>query len=86
MKLSREEMIAKVNEKVTDLDLAIELIEDITDSMVEVEGIDSTELDRVRSDLEDMKRKYKERFLKAEEIPEEVVEEKEEKIVDVKEI
>lgn len=80
MKLSKEEMIAKINDKVADVDLAIELIEDITDSM-DAEVVEDTaseelkaELEKVTLELADLKMKYKERFLKSEEMVEEVEE------------
>lgn len=71
-KLSKEELIAKVNEKIENVDLAIELIEDITDSF---ELADTSELDNKISELTDelsnLKEKYKNRFLGIPENPEE---------------
>lgn len=91
MKLSKEELKAKVNELVTDNDTAIQLLEDIEDSM-EVAEVDTTAIDELQAKLNDLQEKYKKRFLegkeeKAEEKEEEKPEElKEEEIVDVKEI
>jgi hypothetical protein len=94
MKLSKEELIAKVNEKIENVDLAIELIEDITDSF---ELADTSELDNkiseLTEELSNLKEKYKNRFLGIPENPEETsgagenVPELETKdVVDIKEI
>lgn len=96
MKLSKEELIAKVNEKVENVDLAIELIEDITDSF---ELADTSELDNKISELTDelsnLKEKYKNRFLGIPENPgelngageaEDVPELETKEVVDIKEI
>lgn len=91
MKLSKEELKAKVNELVTDNDTAIQLLEDIEDSM-EVAEVDTAAIDELQAKLNDLQEKYKKRFLegaeeKTEEKEEEKTEElKEEEIVDVKEI
>ena len=93
MKLSKEELIAKVNEKVENVDLAIELIEDITDSF---ELADTSELDtkitELTEELSNLKEKYKNRFLGIPEEPgepeepENVPELKTKEVVDIKEI
>lgn len=91
MKLSKEELKAKVNELVTDNETAIQLLEDIEDSM-EVAEVDTSKIDELQAKLNDLQEKYKKRFLegaeeKTEEKEEEKTEElKEEEIVDVKEI
>ncbi|MCQ2737368.1 MAG: hypothetical protein MJ224_02050 [archaeon] len=85
-KISKDELITKVNEKISDVDLAIELIEDITDSM---DIPDTTELDNVKAELETLKQKYKDRFMSSNEASEEKEEnpEMEEKeVIDIKEI
>lgn len=99
MKLSKEELIAKVNEKIENVDLAIELIEDITDSMEEV-TVDEAEAKALKDKVEelnwqltDLKERYKNRFLG---IPEEEPGEPEEgenvpeletkDVIDIKEI
>ena len=68
MKLSKEEIINKINEKVTDEEVKIELMEDISDSL-EIEDT-SKEDERVK-ELEEkynaLLEKYKERFLKGSE-------------------
>lgn len=92
-KLSKEELIAKVNEKIENVDLAIELIEDITDSF---ELADTSELDNkiseLTEELSNLKEKYKNRFLGIPEAPEteetgdEVPELETKEVVDIKEI
>lgn len=95
-KLSKEELIKKVSEKVMDEDVQIELMEDITDSM-ETETVDTSSEDKERiSELEtqvkELKQKYKERFLKGfdekeeKEDEDEDVELKEKEVIDIKEI
>ena len=97
MKLSKEELKKKIDEKITDEDLKIELLEDIEDSVDvtedETEKVEKTAYDEVVAERDEIKRKYKERFLAPEEVKEESedVEEKEEteeteEVIDVKEI
>ena len=86
MKLSKEELKAKVNELVTDNDIAIQLLEDIEDSM-EVGEVDTAKIDDLQAKLDDLQEKYKQRFLKGDDKKEEVDEELEEKeVIDIKEI
>lgn len=99
MKLSKEELKQKVNELVTDNEIAIQLLEDIEDSM-EVGEVDKTKIDELQeklddlqAKLDDLQEKYKQRFLKgddkkdAEDKKDEVDEELEEKeVIDIKEI
>lgn len=92
MKLSKEELKQKVNELVTDNDIAIQLLEDIEDSM-EVGEVDTSKIDELQAKFDDLQEKYKQRFLKgddkkdAEEKKDEVDEELEEKeVIDIKEI
>lgn len=86
-KLSKEELIAKINEKLPEnTELAVELMEDITDSW----EIDTSELDALKAKYDELLQKYKDRFVSGEDIPAvekepEVVEE-EEKVIDVQEI
>lgn len=92
MKLSKEEMKKKIDEKITDEDLKIELLEDVEDSFEvsedETEKVEKTAYDEVVAERDEIKRKYKERFLKGEEVKEEEDDEelKEEEVIDVKEI
>lgn len=101
MKLSKEELKKKIDEKIEDEDLKIELLEDIEDSVDvsdDTEKVEKTAYDEVVAERDEIKRKYKERFLSPEEVKEnteeseENTEESEEKteeseeIIDVKEI
>ena len=91
MKLSKDELKQKVNELVTDNDIAIQLLEDIEDSM-EVGEVDTAKIDELQAKLDDLQEKYKQRFLKGddkkdEQDKEDVDEELEEKeVIDIKEI
>lgn len=86
MKLSKEELKQKINELVTDNDIAIQLLEDIEDSM-EVGEVDTTKIDELQAKLDDLQEKYKQRFLKGDDKKEDVDEELEEKeVIDIKEI
>ena len=62
MKISKEELKTKVNELVTDNEIAIQLLEDIEDSM-EVGEVDTTKIDELQAKLDDLQEKYKQRFL-----------------------
>lgn len=90
MKLSKEELISKINGLEIDDNVKIELMEDVTDSMEVAPEIDNTELEEIKTKYEELKTKYKERFLKGEEKNEEDEEKeeelKEEEVIDVKEI
>lgn len=90
MKLSKEELIEKVNGLGIDDESKIALLEDITDSMEIVEP-DNSELEEIKTKYEELKEKYKERFLKGseetnDEEKEDEEELKEEEVIDVKEI
>ena len=91
MKLSKEELIEKVNGLSIDDEVKISLLEDISDSFEVVEP-DNSELEEVKSKYEELKTKYKERFLKGSEENEDSEEKeeseelKEEEVIDVKEI
>ena len=91
MKLSKDELKQKINELVTDNDIAIQLLEDIEDSM-EVSEVDTSKIDELQAKLDDLQEKYKQRFLKGDdkkdaEDKKEVDEELEEKeVIDIKEI
>lgn len=92
MKLSKDELIAKINEKVMDEDVKIELMEDVTDS-VETEGStneeDKQRIKELETKYKDLQKKYKERFLNSnnkEDEEETIEDEKENKTIDIKEI
>lgn len=92
-KLSKDELLKKITEKITDEDLVIELMEDISDSLdvsaEEEKKVLEDKIAELELKLEDLKTKYKERFLKGEvieEVKEEIEEPKEEEVIDIKEI
>ena len=92
-KLSKEELIAKINDKLSDnYELADELMEDITDSFVELDASEyEKQIEEEKAKYEDLLQRYKDRFVSAD-----VIEEKEEvvepateevaEVVDVKDI
>ena len=92
-KMNLEEFKNKYNEKIVDNDdLLIELFEDVEDSFnnsndEELENL-KEEISKKEVEVEELKKKYKERFLTSteekEEEKEEVLEEKE--VIDIKEI
>ena len=67
MKMSKDELISKIDGLEIDDTIKIELMEDITDSM-EVTEVDNSELEEVKAKYEELKTKYKERFLKGDEV------------------
>ena len=94
-KLSKEELLSKITEKVQDEDLSIELMEDISDSFggddESVKAEYEAKISELTSALEELKKKYKERFLKGEESEEDSKEEpseelEEKEVIDVEEI
>lgn len=92
-RLSKDELLKKITEKITDEDLVIELMEDISDSLdvsyEEEKKVLEDKINELELKLEDLKTKYKERFLKGEvieEVKDEIEEPKEEEVIDVKEI
>lgn len=88
-KLTKEELIAKINEKELPEEFKIELMEDITDSFGESEEmVTKEEFESITGKYEELLAKYKERFLDSkEEVKEEEDKEYEEKeVIDVKEI
>ena len=100
MKLNKEELKKKVNEIVTDNDVAIQLLEDIEDSFDESAEVDNTKIDELQakideqqSKIDELQEKYKERFLtgnKEEKTEDKKPEEddglEEKNIIDIKEI
>ena len=96
-KLTKEEMKQKYNDTITENDdLLISLLEDIEDSMSDdvISEEEKEELVTLReaiskkdAEIEELKRKYKERFLSATDEEEPKVEELEEKkVIDITEI
>lgn len=94
MKLSKEELSAKINELDIDEEIKVSLMEDIADSIEVSETEDKNgELEELKIKYESLREKYKERFLKGDEVEEEKKEDetedeelKEEEVIDVKEI
>ncbi len=88
-KLTKEELIAKINEKELPEEFKVELMEDITDSFLESEEmVTKEEFESITGKYEELLAKYKERFLDSkEEVKEDEDKEYEEKeVIDVKEI
>lgn len=100
MRLNKEDLKKKVNEIVTDNDVAIQLLEDIEDSFDETAEVDNSKIDELQakideqqSKIDELQEKYKERFLtgnKEEKTEDKKPEEddglREENIIDIKEI
>ena len=93
-KYSAEELSSRINDLELDDDVKISLMEDITDSVSpdeseELAGI-KAELEKAKADYEELKEKYKARFLKAVESDEEEKEDtedlEEKEVIDVKEL
>lgn len=78
-KLTKEELIAKINDKLSDnSELAVELMEDITDSFVELDASEyEKQIEEEKAKYEDLLQRYKDRFVSAE-----VIEEKSEEVVE----
>lgn len=92
-KYSAEELSSRVNELELDDEVKISLMEDITDSVSPDESEElasiKAELEKAKADYEELKEKYKARFLKAVESDEEKVEDEdleEKEVIDVKEL
>lgn len=94
-KYSAEELSSRINELEIDEDVKISLMEDITDSISPEESEElaslQAEIERVTSELADLKEKYKARFMSAvasdeKEDAEDDGEYKETEVIDVKEI
>ena len=90
-KLSKDELLAKISEKITDPDLSIEILEDITDSFdvddTEVKSEMQAKIDDLESKLDDLKSKYKARFLDSTVKVEDELskDDDEDKVIDIKE-
>ena len=82
MKLSKEELKQKINNLAVDDDVKITLLEDVEDSFETTED-NSEELTALQTKYEELKEKYKSRFLKGEE--KEDTEDTEENVEELKE-
>ena len=78
MKKSKEELKQTIVDTVADEEVQIALLEDIEDSFVEQE-VDNTAIEELQAKYDDLKQRYKDRFLKGEEKEETEKEETEEK-------
>lgn len=94
-KYSAEDLSSRINELELDDEVKISLMEDITDSVSPDESEElanlKAELEKKSAELEELKEKYKARFLKAVEENEEVKEVEDEdleekEVIDIKEI
>lgn len=89
-KLGKDEFNKKYSEKINDDSLLIELMEDATDSFDNESEVNSlkAELEQRNKEYEELKSKYKERFLSGEVAPKKEVEEvlQEKEYVDIREI
>lgn len=95
MKLSKQELKQKISDSIKDNDdLVISLLEDIEDSMIEnneqvIDETNKKELEDLKWKYEDLKAKYKERFLSGANEKEETTEEtglEEKEVIDVKDL
>lgn len=91
-KLTKDELIAKINDKLVDnSELAVELMEDVADSF---ETIDTSEyekqIEEEKAKYEELLKRYKDRFVSGEVIEEEeqveVKDDKDAEVIDVKDI
>lgn len=87
-KISKEELNVKISERIEDIDLATELLEDIADSFDETDDSESIALiENLNEEIKNLKQKYKERFTSSEKINDEnETEIEDDKIIDIKEI
>lgn len=91
MKLSKDDLIKKINDKVMDEDVKIELMEDITDSFKDdsTSEEDTQRIEELEEKYKTLQEKYKERFLQGTEIKKEDNEDdglEEKEVIDIKEI
>ena len=62
--MSKQDLLKKIGEKITDDDLATEIMEDIEDSFETTDNTEyETKITKLETELKDVKTKYKERFL-----------------------
>lgn len=94
MKMDKKDLMRRISDLIEDEDTKISVLEDLEDSIVEnttdiINEEEKKELENLRWKYEDLREKYKERFLtsdkKAEET-EDIEEKEDEKVIDIKEI
>ncbi len=80
MKLSKEDLLTKVKaiHDEPSEELYVSLLEDISDSMVDVNEELTATIEALTAQVEELKQKYIDRFFTTEEKPEDIPEEKEE--------
>lgn len=83
MKLSKEELKKKIDEKVVDEDVKIELLEDVEDSF---ETEDNGAIEELQAKYDELKEKYKARFLDGESSEDEGEKSEDEELEEVEEI
>ena len=90
-KLTKEELIKKISEKVSDAEVQVELMEDVTDSFGE--EVDNTELEELKLKYDELMNKYRDRFLEVKEVKEDIEkaqddseELEEDEVIDIQEI
>lgn len=97
MKLSKKELMQRVSDLIEDDEIKISVLEDMDDSIVEELSVENVidentkrELEEIKWKYEDLKNRYKERFLNGTDEESEEKEDdeelKEEEVIDVKEI
>lgn len=100
MKLDKKELMQRVSDLIEDEETKISILEDMEDSIVDepttetvVEESAKRELEELKWKYEDLRNRYKERFLKGEEVEEEKKDDetedeelREEEVIDIKEI
>ena len=92
MKMSKDDLIKKINDKVMDEDVKIELMEDITDSFEDgsTSEEDTQRIKELEEKYKTLQEKYKERFLQGTEIKKEEKNEddglEEKEVIDIKAI
>ena len=97
MKLSKKELMQRVSDLIEDDEIKISVLEDMEDSIVEESSVENVldenvkrELEEIKWKYEDLKNRYKERFLNGSDEKSEEKEDdeelKEEEVIDVKEI
>lgn len=90
MKISKEELKQEIDELEISDDAKIKILEDIEDSVDiqdDTEKVEKSAYDELMAEYEDLKKKYKDRFLSGEKIEEKENEDiEEEQVIDIKEI
>lgn len=97
MKLTKKELMQRVSDLIEDDEIKISVLEDMEDSITDEGNVDQVVDESIKRDYEelqwkyeDLKTRYKDRFLKGSEEPEKEdiddIDETEKEVVDIKEI